>query len=335
MIRARACVRHLVGLGLVLASLGGAARAAADDPVAAAEALFQDGRRLMDAKKYTQACAKFAASQRLDPRSGTLLNLADCYEKNGQTASAWARFREAQTLAARQNRNDRERIARERADLLEPKLPKLNIDVSGQSDVEVKRDGIVVDAGALGTAVPVDPGKHTIEASAKGKKGWSTIVDVSGTVNLRIPLLETEDPTPVPQPIAKVEGGDDGAKKGDGGAKKGDGGGGSGSTQKTLGIVAAGAGLVAVGIGAAFGLTASSKWGDAKPRCSNGECDAEGVALAEDAKSAGNMSTVMFIVGGALVAGGAVLFFTAPSPASGGSLNAGVTPTGAFVRGTF
>jgi len=34
-----------------------------------------------------------------DPRPGRLLALGDCYEKAGATASAWATFREAKSLA--------------------------------------------------------------------------------------------------------------------------------------------------------------------------------------------------------------------------------------------
>src|SRR5882757_7808503 len=46
-----------------------------------AEALFDEGRRLMTAGDFTAACPKFASSQALDPAIGTALNLANCYEK--------------------------------------------------------------------------------------------------------------------------------------------------------------------------------------------------------------------------------------------------------------
>src|SRR3954471_12905545 len=58
----------------------GAADAFANDPVAA-DALFQAGKQLITDKKYAEACSKYDASYKLDPTLGTLLNLADCYEK--------------------------------------------------------------------------------------------------------------------------------------------------------------------------------------------------------------------------------------------------------------
>ena len=51
---------------------------------AAAESLFQEARKLMDAKRYGEACPKLVASHKLAPAVGTLLNLADCYERGGQ-----------------------------------------------------------------------------------------------------------------------------------------------------------------------------------------------------------------------------------------------------------
>src|SRR5215471_10148564 len=64
-----------------------AAQVSTEDRVAA-ESLFTDARRLMQAGDYEHACPKLEASRRLEPALGTTLNLADCYDKLGRTASA-------------------------------------------------------------------------------------------------------------------------------------------------------------------------------------------------------------------------------------------------------
>ena len=73
----------------------------------AAEALFEDGRRLVAAGSFTEACPKFADSERLDPSPGTLLNLASCYEKLVRTKRVHQR-------AKRRERGQRGRARRVR-----------------------------------------------------------------------------------------------------------------------------------------------------------------------------------------------------------------------------
>lgn len=308
------------------------ARAAGDSEggAAAAESLFQEARKAMDAKHYAEACPKFAASQKLSPAIGTLLNLADCYEKNNQLASAWARFHEAIALAQRLGRSNREQTAKERAEKLEPRLIKLSI-VSKASGIEVKLDGNTIDREVLGSPIPVDAGKHTLEASAKGKKTFSTSIEVSEkskSPSVDIPALEdepkeeTKEPKFTPPPKEER---------------------GGWSTQKTLGLVAGGAGVIALGVGGYFGLKTSSTWKSAQERCTTGnsglECDAEGVDLGQQAKSSGNIATIAFVAGGALLLGGAVLFFTAPSDGKSGKLampvRVGVGPGSVLLRGSF
>lgn len=307
------------------------ARAAGDSEsgAAAAESLFQEGRKLMESKRYPDACSKFAASQKLAPAIGTLLNLADCYEKNNQLASAWARFHEAIALAQRLGRSNREQTARERAEKLEGRLIKLTI-FAHASNIEVKLDGNPVDPTVLGTPIPIDAGKHSIEATAKNKKPFSKELELSERAkapSVDIPLLEdlpqpketkaSDPPRPRPEHHDGVRGG--------------------WATQKTLGVVAAGVGVVGLGVGVVFGLKTSTTWEDAQSHCSSTlECDPEGFDLASQAKTSGNIATVAVLAGSAILIGGAVLFLTAPTEGKmGGSrapLRLGVGP-GALVLG--
>src|SRR4051794_35386626 len=103
--------RLFEGCVVALALVAGRAHAEARDPVAA-QALFDDARRLMAAGQTAEACPKFAESQRLDPGIGTAFNLADCYEKSGHVASAWALFLEVVSQARASGESDREAAAK-------------------------------------------------------------------------------------------------------------------------------------------------------------------------------------------------------------------------------
>lgn len=274
---------------IVWASPAGAQTSAQD--VAAAQALFEEGRALMQKNELAQACAKFAESQRLGPAAGTLLNLGECYAKLGKTASAWATFKEAVSAAQSSGQGDREQYAKERAAEVEPLLTKLaiKVDTPEQPGLVVKRDGVALGKAAWGTPVPVDPGMHVVEATANGKKPWTTNVDATTDKNLEVVVPALED-----APAAPAE------------ARP--------ATQKWVGLGVAGLGLVGVTVGAVFGLAAISSNDDAKSHCRTDTlCDAEGVSLTDTAKGQATASTLFFVLGGAALAGGAILFFTAPS----------------------
>ena len=94
--------KSLAAVALISSWLGaGAVRADAASDKAASVALFNEGRRLVGLGKLAEACPKFEASFSLVPGIGTQLNLADCYQQLGRTASAWATFRDAAIAAAR------------------------------------------------------------------------------------------------------------------------------------------------------------------------------------------------------------------------------------------
>ncbi len=305
----------LFSLAASLAALPSTANA--DDPNEAAESLFQEARRLVDAKRYTEACPKLLASYKLAPAVGTLLNLADCYERTGQIANAWVRFNEAILLAQRLGRADREKTATERALRLEPRVVKLTI-TRPDPNVEVKVDGYVVSPNDRD--VPIDSGVHTIDASAQGKKPFAKTIDVperAGSLTVEIPALEADATSASSSSAAERPRN-------------------SSSAQVTLGIVGMSLGGVGVVLGTVFGLGASSKWSASKEHCSGLDCDQAGVDLAASAKTAGTMSTVSFIAGGVLFASGVVLVLTAPkSRMHAASLNLGIGASSLTVRGAF
>ena len=172
----------------------------------AAEALFQDGRRLMAAGKTAEACARFAESYAQEASSGTLLNLALCHQTEGKTATAWAEYRTAARLARGQGREDRARAAEEKVAALEPKLARLTLTASAPvPGLTVASEAGSLDEGGLGVAMPIDPGVHAVKASAPGHRPWMATLEIKEAEQrtLEIPPLE-EEPKPLPAPAAPL-----------------------------------------------------------------------------------------------------------------------------------
>lgn len=289
-----------------------------------AEELFRQGQALMQEERYAEACAKLAESQKLDPGTGTLLNLAVCHERQGKLATAWAEYSEVVTLAQRDGRPDRVAYAQERLAAVEPRLSRLKIELSPNTDVpglEVRLDGETVGRAALGVAVPIDSGVHSVSASAPGKVSWEQTVDVAaGPVvqAIAIPPLADAAGDASTGPAAPTPGPRDSTK-------------GDGRVQRWIGYGVAGLGVVGVGIGAVFGLNAISKHNESNEAgCEGNRCPPDAAAIREEAQQAGNVSTIAFIAGTAALAGGVTLLLTAPSakpePASTGSVRVRVLP---------
>lgn len=168
-------------LGVVLSTSTSAvstAHAMPREDVARAERLFEEGIALKQSGKFAQACPKLEESQRLDPGLGTQYHLADCWERQGRTASAWLLFDEIARQAAVSGQREREQIARERHTELGPRVPRLNIVVPVSSDVSglsVWRDGAPLERAHWNAALPVDPGSHEIVARVR-ERTWRAVV---------------------------------------------------------------------------------------------------------------------------------------------------------------
>jgi hypothetical protein len=331
--------RSFVTTALLLVSALLAAPARAGD-AAAAEALFREGRTLMDAGDYARACPKLAESYEQDPGTGTLLALAMCREKEGKLASAWAAYGQVASRSKRDGRADREQAAREQVAALEPRLSRLTINVDPGTAVlgglTVKRDGSPVGSGAWGTAVPLDPGEHRLEATAPGKKPWTAKVTIGAerdAQTVSVPVLEVDEQAAT----APLAGSPADTPPEQAGASKG-------PPLRTIGLIVGGVGIVGLGIGGVFALQANSANKESKEdgHCdAQNQCDTVGGEKRDDAKSAAGVATVMFITGGVLTAAGVTLFLVG-SPkrrATGALVKAspvvGRNDAGLVVRGSF
>ncbi len=273
---------------------------------ATAESLFRAAWALLDQGLIDEACPKFEASLRADPSVGAQLALARCHGLQGKTATAWAEYKQAATMARVARQTDREAAARKRATELEKKLSKLTIRLelpSSATGLRVLRNQNEVDAGTFGVATAVDPGSYRVEAKAPGHEPWSTEITIGQDGDHQVVII----PSLKQHSTSKANGGSSG---GDSDAV-------SPLPHYLSAAAVGGLGIAAVALGAAFGLEASSSWDDAQAHCvdqADGKhCNATGVALADEASSSSTISTAGFVVGGASIAGAVILLLTAPS----------------------
>jgi len=290
-------------LAALLALAPGRASAQSADNKAIAEAAFELGRKLMDEGKPAEACPKFEESARLDPSVGALLNLALCNEELGRTATAWARYKEAASLARATGQTDRMQVAEEYAGKVAPKLSHLRVTVTEKiAGLVVKRDGEVLGEALLGEPIPVDPGEHAIEASAPGHADYSTTVVVGAKADTQTVTVPALAKNAEPTPEGPTKGPDTASPSGASGLR-------------TAAFVTGGVGLVALGVGAVFGGLAMGDVGDADPLCPAKKCSAAGYDLIQSADDKALVSTIGFAVGGAALGAGVVLFLVSRPPA--------------------
>jgi hypothetical protein len=292
--------RWFLGMSLALAALPSRPASAAGTPAdtATAQALFDEARKLMGEGRYVEACPKLDESQRIDPGWGTLINLADCHEHVGRTATAWSEFLQVAAGSRHAGQGERSQAAKVRAAALEARLSKLTIAVTERNlppGFEIKRDQSVVGPAQWGTPVAVDPGEHVVEAIAPGKRPWRRTVTVGdeGEKNeILVPTLEDDAPRPA-----------------EGGGLFADGPG----VQRITAIALGGVGVLALSLGGYFAIRALDYDARSDDDC-RPYCGSAGTADRQKALDAGDTATVFAIVGGASLAAGAVVYFTAHSP---------------------
>lgn len=335
-----------IGVAALALTLFSSTARSDDRGAALAEALFRQGRDLLKEGHTGEACSKFAESQRIDPKLGTLLNLALCHEKDGKIASAWAEYTSAITIAHRENQREREDYAKERVRALDKRLSHVTIRAHAPvSGLSVTLDALVLETAALGAPLPIDPGAHRITASAPGKAAWASTIDIPSDprdVNVEVPELApsaspvettprplvTAQPAPLPPPPVVAPPPASSAPPPPKPPQK------TGISPIAIaGFSVAGAGLV---VGAATGIAAFAASRPILSACTNGTCPSTEDGPRSTANAVANVSNVSFALAGVgAVVGVVALVAQRPSAQRSAAVELRASPGWVGVKATF
>jgi hypothetical protein len=301
-----------IGLALLLAAAASTAPSQAlGQDTAAAEVLFLEAKDLMAKGKFPEACPKLEASFRLDRTVGTLMNTADCHEKLGKIATAWGEWGSAYDWLKRDG-DKRTSYAEQRKNALTPRLPKLQISVTGAaSSLEVYRGTTKVDPATYNLALPVDPGPHTITVRRGAEVLKEERVEASegATATTSLDLEAIEKAAPPPPPTGPTPGA-------------------TGPTpppppppsgsQRSTAFIVGGIGVGVLAIGGALGLAALGSMSAAKKpdACIGIYCSPDGIDAVERAQTLAEVGQWVGLGGVVMIGIGATLLFTAPSAAA-------------------
>lgn len=262
---------------------------------AAAEALFRAGREAADKGDDAAACARFEESHRLEPAAGTVFNLALCYERRGQVASAWQRFRETKDRLP--SSDDRLALVQERIAALEPRLPKLTLRLgANDSAATVLRDGVEQRGASLGIALPIDPGEHEITVRAPGHALHTESVTIAEGESKELVLSLGPAEAGSAEAAGKVA--PTSPQSGY-------------SSQKTLGFVVGGVGIAGIATSLLTGALVINRKNKVERECVGSECTRAGVDAARSGRTLSMVSTVAFAVGAVGVGVGLYLTLSA------------------------
>jgi hypothetical protein len=324
----------------------GAEAAPRDD----ATRLFVEGRELLKRGDRARACARFRESQALDPRVGTLLNVARCAEEEGHLLAAVKAWRAAVAMA-NANGDARVALARDRQREAEERTPQLEIRLGADipPGADVRLDGAPVSPDAIGQSRAVDPGNHELYVSVPGRGDVHARV-VLGERERRDVLLELPASAPVALVPSSVDAASSSVQPGSTAVNLARPAVDPRSTavytapssvnpdptsrwMRSTAVVATALGAASLGVGAYFGIDAIVKKADSSGHCdATKACDAYGLDARQDAGRSATVATATLVAGSVLAAAGVTLLVLSRKE-SGPRVVA--SPRGASLVGSF
>lgn len=263
---------------------------ARDDNKQAAQKLLGEGNQLLGDGEDMAALEKFRDAYERYPSPKILLNIGTTLRQLGRNVEAAAVYeRYLRDPDAEPTRAlDLRRILRE----IDAIVGRIRIEAH-QPLVSVRLDGKPLERFSSGSSLRVEPGDHTVVASAKGFPPAVYSVKIQPREE-QLVTVELITPDVKRIFVDRVLAG----------------------PQRTVAAVLGGLGAAGLVAGIASGIAAKAQSNAADGHCldeGRGACDARGVELGGQASTSATVSTITFAAGGGLLGTGVLLFATAPS----------------------
>jgi hypothetical protein len=180
---------------------------------------------------------------------------------------------------------DAQRSAVSEGKALEGKLAWLTVTAAGQpDDLTVTLDGASLPSAAIGARRPMNPGAHELRATADGHAPFESAFTLSEGMARSIRIVLEPRTEKEAQEQEQAQG-----------------------PWLTVGIVAMSVGAAGLIAGAITGGIAVGQESELEDTCIDGRCDAEQYGTLDSYRAMSTVSTVCFIAGGVLAAGGLTL----------------------------
>lgn len=179
------------------------AQAQTQHEISAAKAAFSAGLALEAAGDYAQALTRFREVIAVKVTPQALFHIGRCLERLGKWTEAVGNYRLAIEKAEETRATEAGREADAARSALEPKVPKIVIRRGrGAAAASISIDGVALGATAIDVEMPVDPGPHTLIATAPGQKATTVQVTVAEAETKNV-TLDLDGPRSEPgQPVS-------------------------------------------------------------------------------------------------------------------------------------
>ena len=277
--------------------------------IAEARKLFQEAIAFEDQARWQDALDGFRKVGEVKMTPQVRFHIAFAEENLGLFAAALTDYEQAETLARAASDPPKEVLenAPTRAAALRKRLPTVKIEVRGHGAFHLTLDGAAVARSALGTELPIDPGKHVVKLALDGDASSEAPAPVELTVTegqKRAVMITLPEPLPKPG-AAPLESPAPAPEKPSVPERKG---------TKVPAVVVGSIGIASlVGAGVFLGLRQSAI-GQVRDGCSDAEhdqgCDPKLAGVAQNGRTYTYVSATLAAVGAASLAASAVLWFT-------------------------